>query len=416
MLNSPAAVLSTTVPATAAGANPEAVSGPENMAPAASGAEGGSGTGDFARLLARSDAMAGAQPGNPTVALPVPAGGQDVPDAGQILPPAAMPAFDLEDAEAGEAAEAGRGLQPGAVFPDGMAAGLTGEGPGEAAEQQEEGAVDVIPAAPPSQLPSSPTDHFSRQGEGSEVVLREGAASPHRGRGDGLPQAAVPTPSAEELTDGVAAAAPKGESAHTRFVLDGGQGSMQPSSVQGMMQSPAQAQPASPGGEASLHVQQASTAPPAPGGERPAAVLSLSAALHQQARWGDEMGHQVKWLISRNLHSAEMKLNPPHMGAIEIRISVQQDQVHLHFATPHAVVRDTLEESLPRLRDILQASGLDLVNVDVSQQDAGGRQARHDTRLPAPAVGAPVDPEGMHEEAGQGTLVRTSRGLLDLYA
>ncbi|MFQ5488724.1 MAG: flagellar hook-length control protein FliK [Gammaproteobacteria bacterium] len=153
----------------------------------------------------------------------------------------------------------------------------------------------------------------------------------------------------------------------------------------------------------------------AQGPDRTAASLTLQTPL-QQAEWGDEMGHQVKWLISQKMQSAEMKLNPPQLGAIEVRVTVQQDQVNLHFNTPHALVKDSLEESLPRLREVLQESGLNLANVDVSQQDTGQRQAMGDEADfdPARHGGGQETVDADADEAASVTTVH--RGMVDFYA
>lgn len=135
----------------------------------------------------------------------------------------------------------------------------------------------------------------------------------------------------------------------------------------------------------------------------------------QQAQWGDEMGQQVKWLISQKMQSAELKLNPPQLGAVEIRITVQHDQVNLHFSTPHAVVKDSLEESMPRLREVLQESGLNLADVDVSQQDSTNRQNRGEEADFRAAQGS--GQELADAEAEQATRVtEIRRGVVDFYA
>ncbi len=149
--------------------------------------------------------------------------------------------------------------------------------------------------------------------------------------------------------------------------------------------------------------------------DKAAASLTLQTPM-QQAQWGDEMGQQVKWLISQKMQSAEMKLNPPQLGAIEVRITVQHDQVNLHFSTPHALVKDSLEESLPRLREILQESGLNLADVDVSQQDSAERQFTGEEADFDPARHG-IGQEAADAEADEADRVTAVRhGVVDFYA
>jgi flagellar hook-length control protein FliK len=63
---------------------------------------------------------------------------------------------------------------------------------------------------------------------------------------------------------------------------------------------------------------------------------------------------------------ARIAINPPDLGPIDIYITVHDDQARIHFAVQHDAVRDAVQDSLPRLRDMLLQSGLQLANADVS--------------------------------------------------
>ncbi len=94
--------------------------------------------------------------------------------------------------------------------------------------------------------------------------------------------------------------------------------------------------------------------------------------------WGQELGNRVQWLAHNNVQAAELRINPPHLGPIEIRIDVDKDQASVSFTSQHAVTRDALEAAIPRLRDMLSDNGLNLANVNVSSQsfsDQRGQQA-----------------------------------------
>lgn len=94
--------------------------------------------------------------------------------------------------------------------------------------------------------------------------------------------------------------------------------------------------------------------------------------------WGQELGNRVQWLAHNNVQAAELRINPPHLGPIEIRINVDQDQASVSFSSQHVVTRDALEAAIPRLRDMLSDNGLNLANVNVSSQsfsDQRGQQA-----------------------------------------
>jgi flagellar hook-length control protein FliK len=84
--------------------------------------------------------------------------------------------------------------------------------------------------------------------------------------------------------------------------------------------------------------------------------------------WGQGLGRQVLWMANQNMHSAEMRLNPAHLGPIEVRIKMDDDQVSVAFNSQHAVVREALETAIPRLREMFESNGMNLSNADISHQ------------------------------------------------
>lgn len=87
-----------------------------------------------------------------------------------------------------------------------------------------------------------------------------------------------------------------------------------------------------------------------------------------QAAWGENLGSQLSLLMAKNMDSAQIQLDPPELGPLGVRIQLNNDQVSLQFTSAHAVVRDALEQSSQKLQQMLSEEGLDLVDVDVSDE------------------------------------------------
>jgi flagellar hook-length control protein FliK len=66
--------------------------------------------------------------------------------------------------------------------------------------------------------------------------------------------------------------------------------------------------------------------------------------------------------------NASIKLSPPDLGPLEIRIALSAGQANIAFTTHSQVTREALEAAAPQLRSALGAQGFASVNVDVSQQ------------------------------------------------
>ena len=86
--------------------------------------------------------------------------------------------------------------------------------------------------------------------------------------------------------------------------------------------------------------------------------------------WGDELVSRVKWQIGQDIQEAKISLNPRELGPLQVKISIIDDQAHVQFVAQHGSVRDAIEEAIPRLREMLEQSGMMLADADVSQHSA----------------------------------------------
>ncbi|MFU8837546.1 MAG: flagellar hook-length control protein FliK [Thiohalomonadaceae bacterium] len=104
---------------------------------------------------------------------------------------------------------------------------------------------------------------------------------------------------------------------------------------------------------------------------QPAAALPAQMSLGhpvQQKGWDQAMGQRVVWMVRNNMQEAQIQLNPRELGPINVRVSVSNDQASVHFIAQHATTREALDAAMPRLREMLAESGLNLAQSDVSQQ------------------------------------------------
>lgn len=153
----------------------------------------------------------------------------------------------------------------------------------------------------------------------------------------------------------------------------------------------------------------ASTAANARPAVAPGAPLALPA--NPEAGFDDGFGTRVAWIAEQRLGHAEIRLNPEHLGPIDVRVQLDGTRVAAEFHSAHAEVRQAIEASVPRLREMLGQHGLQLGHADVGQRHAQGRAPRRDD-----ARGDGVDADaGTTRPVANAPRLR-SRGLLDEYA
>lgn len=94
--------------------------------------------------------------------------------------------------------------------------------------------------------------------------------------------------------------------------------------------------------------------------------------------WNEDLGQKLIWMHKQALPSAELRLNPEHLGPVLVKIDVRQDQASITFTVQHQVVRDAIEAAIPKLREMFSGQQIQLADVNVSQhqQQSEQRQAR----------------------------------------
>lgn len=93
---------------------------------------------------------------------------------------------------------------------------------------------------------------------------------------------------------------------------------------------------------------------------------------------GSGLSERVNWMINQKQNTANIRLDPPFLGKLDVQIKLADDATTVIFQTQHAQTRDLIESASVRLRDFLQESGYQNVNVDVSQRQ-DQQQARSQT-------------------------------------
>ncbi|WP_207062433.1 flagellar hook-length control protein FliK [Motiliproteus sp. SC1-56] len=170
-----------------------------------------------------------------------------------------------------------------------------------------------------------------------------------------------------------------------------------------------------------------------PAGQPPASLAQLQQAYQGSATgatpslalgerfgsqtWSSGLGQRVLWMANQQVGRAELRLDPPELGSLTVKLSISQEQASVSFTSPHAHVREALEQQLPRLREMLAESGLNLEQADVSDQSLSresGDEAE-DGRGAGRGRGGEemADAEG---RVGQDVPMRASLALVDYYA
>lgn len=138
--------------------------------------------------------------------------------------------------------------------------------------------------------------------------------------------------------------------------------------------------------------------------------------------WNKELSERIVWMSSKAIPTAEIRLNPEHLGPISVRVNVADDQATVVFTAQHALTREALEASIPKLREMMSSQQLNLVDVSVGSASDQGRSPSQNFAQTAEGRGqgatggvAADGIEDVEQEVDSGRAV-VSKGLLSIYA
>jgi flagellar hook-length control protein FliK len=126
------------------------------------------------------------------------------------------------------------------------------------------------------------------------------------------------------------------------------------------------------------------------------------------------LSQQVVWMADKDAQIAQLRINPPELGPVEVRLQISGDEAVVQFASAQAEVRSAIEAALTRLRESMAEAGIQLGDASVSAEsfrergtDQSGTERSGYRNDAQPA-----------EPAWTPTAIATGvrRGLVDLFA
>jgi len=87
--------------------------------------------------------------------------------------------------------------------------------------------------------------------------------------------------------------------------------------------------------------------------------------------WPRELEHVARIIVNERISEAEIRLNPPELGPIDVTLKVEGDSTSISFHANVEETRGLLETHLPKLREALDAAGLRLEDTSIT---GGGAQ------------------------------------------
>jgi len=78
---------------------------------------------------------------------------------------------------------------------------------------------------------------------------------------------------------------------------------------------------------------------------------------------------KVMLMINQKIQQVEIKLDPPELGNMHIRVNLQNEQAIVNFVVQNQQAKEALEQNLTKLKDMLAENGVDVGESNIEQQD-----------------------------------------------
>ncbi|MDR6962158.1 flagellar hook-length control protein FliK [Shewanella putrefaciens] len=137
--------------------------------------------------------------------------------------------------------------------------------------------------------------------------------------------------------------------------------------------------------------------------------LTPTALLAQQAQEIlTPLREHLRFQVDQNIKKAELRLDPPELGKIDLNIRLEGDRLQVHMHAVNPAIRDALLNGLERLRMDLAMDHGGQIDVDVGQ--GGSQQHQQETALFASSIA----PETAMENGAD--VMTREKSQLDLLA
>ncbi len=123
---------------------------------------------------------------------------------------------------------------------------------------------------------------------------------------------------------------------------------------------------------------------------------------------------KVQAMMNFNQREMEIRLDPPELGAMQIRVRTEAEQAQINFVVQNQQAKELLEQSMSKLKDLLEEQGLSLGDTSVE----GGEQGETDAQSEQQASGRDAEQSQNELDEPAATVVnkRATDSQIDYYA
>jgi len=146
----------------------------------------------------------------------------------------------------------------------------------------------------------------------------------------------------------------------------------------------------------------------------PSGLQSIAVPV-RSPQWGQALGQRVTYMANNQVQKAEITLNPEKLGPVQVKLHIDKDQqAHVTMNAQHVTTREAMESAIPRLREMLEQSGINLASVDVGDHSNFAQSNQENDSDNIQLSQGDTESDLIEQPAAQTTII--SDNIVDFYA
>ncbi|RUM31727.1 MAG: flagellar hook-length control protein FliK [Alteromonas sp.] len=136
-----------------------------------------------------------------------------------------------------------------------------------------------------------------------------------------------------------------------------------------------------------------------------------------------QLGEKIRWMVNARNTMAEIRLDPPELGSMQVRVNVAGDAASVSFVVQSQQAKDALADAMPKLRDMLSEQGIELGDAQVRKDNSSGQengQQLAGNSHQGQGAGNRGENDGLDDTDGmrviEQSISRADKGGIDFYA
>ena len=136
-----------------------------------------------------------------------------------------------------------------------------------------------------------------------------------------------------------------------------------------------------------------------------------------------QLSEKIRWMVNARNTMAEIRLDPPELGSMQVRVNVAGDAASVSFVVQSQQAKDALADAMPKLRDMLSEQGIELGDAQVRKDNSSGQengQQLAGNSQQGQGAGDRGENDGVDDTDGmrviEQSISRADKGGIDFYA